>query len=243
MIKEITSTSNELIKKLAKLKDTKNIKKEGMILIEGEHLIKEAKDDLLFILTLHELEEFNCDQYIVTKDILTKLSSGKSFSRVIGVTKLLKSKAIETNKVVYLNKVQDPGNVGTIFRTSLAFSYFDVVVDSGCAYQYSSKVIQSSQGSIFKLNINNGNINTLKQLKKDGYKIICTCLDPNSKKLSEICKVFNKICVVFGNEGQGIDQEILDLSDIKLIIEMSNIDSLNVAISAGIILYELNKLD
>ena len=72
---------------------------------------------------------------------------------------------------------------------------------------------------------------------KDGYKIIVTCLDTNSKKISEICKVFDKICIVFGNEGQGVDQEILALSDEKLMIEMANIDSLNVAVSAGIILY------
>ena len=115
--------------------------------------------------------------------------------------------------------------------------YFEIIADEGTASKYNSKVIQSSQGSIFKLNILEKNIEYLRKLKRDGYKIIVTCLDTNSKKISEICKVFDKICIVFGNEGQGVDQEILALSDEKLMIEMANIDSLNVAVSAGIILY------
>ena len=237
MIKEITSRNNEFIKYLVSLKDNKNIKKEGKFLVEGMHLITEAKNQLVCVLTLDEIPNLPCDQYIVTKEILAKLSNNKSTSKVIGVVNLLKENEVKSNKLIYLNKVQDPGNVGTIFRTALAFNYFDIIIDKETASKYNPKVIQSSQGSIFKLNIIEKNIDFLKKLKQDGYKIIVTCLDVNSKKISEICKVFDKICIVFGNEGQGVDKEIIDLSDKKLMIEISNIDSLNVAISAGIILY------
>lgn len=237
MIKTITSRNNEFIKYLVSLKDNKNIKKEDKFLIEGIHLINEAKDDLICVLTLEEIPTLNCDQYIVTEEILSKLSNNKSISKIIGVVNLLKEKDIKSKKLVYLNKVQDPGNVGTIFRTALAFNYFDIIVDKETAFKYNSKVIQSSQGSIFKLNIVEKDISFLKKLKEQGYKIIVTCLDKNSKKISEICNVFDKICIVFGNEGQGVDKEIINLSDEKLMIEIANIDSLNVAVSAGIILY------
>ena len=237
MIKEITSRNNEFIKYLVSLKENKNIKKEQKFLIEGMHLINEAKNYLVCVLTLEEIPNLDCDQYIVTREILAKLSNNKSTSKVIGVVNLIEEKEVKSNKLIYLNKVQDPGNVGTIFRTALAFNYFDIIADEGTASKYNSKVVQSSQGSIFKLNILEKNIEYLRKLKKDGYKIIVTCLDTNSKKISEICKVFDKICIVFGNEGQGVDQEILALSDEKLMIEIANIDSLNVAVSAGIILY------
>lgn len=150
MIKTITSNTNEFIKYLNKLKDTSFSKKENKALIEGEHLVNEAKDYLLAILTLKEIKGLEIDQYIVTEEILKKLSSGKSFSKIIGLISLKKEEPIKSNVLIYLNRVQDPGNVGTIFRTSLAFSYFDILIDEGSSYKYNPKVIQASQGSIFK---------------------------------------------------------------------------------------------
>lgn len=237
MIKEINSKNNDFIKYLVSLKEIKNIKKENKFLVEGMHLVLEAKENLICILTLKEEKDFTCDQYIVNEDILKKVSSSKTPPKIIGLVNSIKEKEITSNKLIYLNRVQDPGNVGTIFRTALAFNYFDIITDSGCSSKYNSKVIQASQGSIFKLNIIEKNVEFLKDLQRKGYKIIVTCLDPNSKKISEISKVFDKICIVFGNEGQGVDKEIIEMSDYKLMIEMGNIDSLNVAVSAGIILY------
>lgn len=242
MIKTITSNTNEFIKYFNKLKDTSFSKKENKALIEGEHLVNEAKDYLLAILTLKEIKGLEIDQYIVTEEILKKLSSGKSFSKIIGLISLKKEEPIKSNVLIYLNRVQDPGNVGTIFRTSLAFSYFDILIDEGSSYKYNPKVIQASQGSIFKLNIINSDYSHLISLKKEGYKIIVTALNNNSIYLKDFkLKDNEKYVIVFGNEGQGVSKEIIDIADYVLKIDINNIDSLNVAIASGIILYSLKK--
>lgn len=242
MIKTITSNTNEFIKYLNKLKDTSFSKKENKALIEGEHLVNEAKDYLLAILTLKEIKGLEIDQYIVTEEILKKLSSGKSFSKIIGLISLKKEEPIKSNVLIYLNRVQDPGNVGTIFRTSLAFSYFDILIDEGSSYKYNPKVIQASQGSIFKLNIINSDYSYLASLKKEGFKIIVTALNNNSIYLKDFkLKDNEKYVIVFGNEGQGVSKEIIDIADYVLKIDINNIDSLNVAIASGIILYSLKK--
>ncbi|MDD7264121.1 MAG: RNA methyltransferase [bacterium] len=242
MIKTITSNTNEFIKYLNKLKDTSFSKKENKALIEGEHLVNEAKDYLLAILTLKEIKGLEIDQYIVTEEILKKLSSGKSFSKIIGLISLKKEEPIKSNVLIYLNRVQDPGNVGTIFRTSLAFSYFDILIDEGSSHKYNPKVIQASQGSIFKLNIINSDYSHLISLKKEGYKIIVTALNNNSIYLKDFkLKDNEKYVIVFGNEGQGVSKEIIDIADYVLKIDINNIDSLNVAIASGIILYSLKK--
>ena len=242
MIKTITSNTNEFIKYLNKLKDTSFSKKENKALIEGEHLVNEAKDYLLAILTLKEIKGLEIDQYIVTEEILKKLSSGKSFSKIIGLISLKKEEPIKSNVLIYLNRVQDPGNVGTIFRTSLAFSYFDILIDEGSSYKYNPKVIQASQGSIFKLNIINSDYSYLASLKKEGFKIIVTALNNNSIHLKDFkLKDNEKYVIVFGNEGQGVSKEIIDIADYVLKIDINNIDSLNVAIASGIILYSLKK--
>ena len=105
MIKEITSRNNEFIKYLVSLKENKNIKKEQKFLIEGMHLINEAKNHLVCVLTLEEIPNLDCDQYIVTKEILAKLSNNKSTSKVIGVVNLIEEKEVKSNKLIYLNKV------------------------------------------------------------------------------------------------------------------------------------------
>ena len=135
--------------------------------------------------------------------------------------------------------MQDPGNVGTILRTALAFGFKDVILSKGCAFKYSFKVIQSSQGSIFKLNVVSNDKDFLFSLKNRGYKLISTSLDKDSKFLSEIN--FNKdskYVVILGNEGQGISKDIQEKSDIKIKIEINDIDSLNVGVAGGIIMYE-----
>lgn len=242
MIKTITSNTNEFIKYLNKLKDTSFSKKENKVLIEGEHLVNEAKDYLLAILTLKEIKGLEVDQYIVTEEILKKLSSGKSFSKIIGLISLKKEEKIKSNVLIYLNRIQDPGNVGTIFRTALAFSYFDILIDEGSSYKYNPKVIQASQGSIFKLNIINSDFSNLVSLKKEGYKIIVTALNNNSIYLKDFKLLDNeKYVIIFGNEGQGVNKEIIDIADYILKIDINNIDSLNVAIASGIILYSLKK--
>jgi len=238
MIQEIKSRDNSLIKYVNKLKDNSFSKEEKKFIIEGIHLVEMAKNNLLYVLTEKKLDEkMYPNQYLVTKEILEKLSNNKSSSSVIGICKFIDEKDDNDGDILYLEDVQDPGNVGTLFRTALAFNIKNIYVSEKTAYKYNLKVIQASQGSIFDLNIKILNIEDLIKLKEKQYKIITTSLSKNSVYLNDFKFDKNqKYIVILGNEGQGVSQIALKEADIVLKIRMENIDSLNVAIAGGIIL-------
>lgn len=234
MIKTITSLQNQFIKDLVSLKTSNKKKKENRFLIEGEDLVSMAYEtnQLDLVISLEEqLNYSDVDQIIVNQSILDKLSNNKSTSKILGVAHYQKFQDLG-KKVIFLDNVQDPGNVGTIIRTALSFSYDSVVLGNNSASLYNEKVIQSSKGAVFKLPVYE-QVN-LKELKEDGYKIVSTALEGAINYLD--LSLNDKFVLVFGNEGQGVCQETLSLSDKIIKIDISNIDSLNVAIAAGILM-------
>ena len=234
MIKTITSLQNQFIKDLVSLKTSNKKKKENRFLIEGEDLVSMAYEtnQLDLVISLEEqLNYSDVDQIIVNQSILDKLSNNKSTSKILGVAHYQKYQDLG-KKVIFLDNVQDPGNVGTIIRTALSFSYDSVILGNNSASLYNEKVIQSSKGAVFKLPVYE-QVN-LKELKDDGYKIVSTALEGAINYLDLSLNV--KFVLVFGNEGQGVCQETLSLSDKIIKIDMDHIDSLNVAIAAGILM-------
>ncbi len=233
----ITSLTNPYIKELNELKKN-NIKKEkNMFLVDGLDFILLAKQNNLLkeILTLSYLEEYqDIKQIIVTKPILDKLSINKTSSNVIGVCYYSQNKEIKGDKLLYLDGVQDPGNVGTLIRTALAFSYSGVILSKDTASIYNDKVISSTKGAIFSLPIYNDV--DLISLKEKGYEIVSTSLK-NAIDYKEY-HVKNKFVLVLGNEGQGVKEENLLISDYIVKINMDNIDSLNVGVAGGILMNE-----
>jgi len=155
---------------------------------------------------------------------------------VVAVCSMKKELPITGDKVLYLDNISDPGNLGTIFRSALAFGYKDIILDNTVS-MYNEKVISSSQGAIFKLNIVNGDISSLKKLNQ--YQIISTEIK-GSILLDEI-KPNPKHILVLGNEAHGIKQEILNISSLRVRIPIQDIESLNVAIAGAICMYALNK--
>ena len=243
MIKEIKSLDNKIIKYTLKLKENKYQKEEKKYIIETYHLLEMSLKDLEYVFSLSPLElPENIIQYIVTEDILKKLSSNKSFSKVIGVVKMNEKPLDYSYDILYLDNLQDPGNIGTILRTSLAFSYFNIGLSLNTCSIYNSKVIQSAQGALFNLNFERFEIERLKELQKEGYKILVTTLSNDSIFINEFKRKMNeKLIIVVGNEGNGVRKEIIDIADYKIKIDISNIDSLNVGIATGITLFELKK--
>jgi TrmH family RNA methyltransferase len=140
------------------------------------------------------------------------------------------------DRIVYLDGVQDPGNVGTIIRTALAFNYDAVILSEDSASIYNDKVISSTKGALFMMNIVSC---SLEELKEKGYQLIVTSLGKSVDYKS--ISVSNKACIVLGSEGQGVKQSTLDMSDVIVRIDISNIDSLNVGVAAGILLNEYRK--
>ena len=230
MKKYISSSSNQLIKNLVKLKSTKD-----KFLIEGKDLLDLAYlNNLLdMVITSEDNDEFeNVDKIIVPSFILEKLSNNKSVQPYIGVAHLNYSSSVLGDKLVYLDGVQDPGNVGTIIRTALAFSYDGVVLSKDSASITNSKVIQSTKGALFSIPLVNDI--TLNELKEKGYVVIVTALEGAINYLKS--PKFDKFVLVLGNEGQGVKKENIEMADTVVKIEMGNIDSLNVAVAGGILL-------
>lgn len=230
MKKYITSSSNQLIKDLVKLKSSKD-----KFLIEGKDLLDLAYlNNLLdMVITTEDNDEFEgVDKIIVPSFILEKLSNNKSVQPYIGVAHLNYSSINLGDKLVYLDGVQDPGNVGTIIRTALAFSYDGVVLSKDSASITNSKVIQSTKGALFSIPLVNDL--SLQELKDKGYVVVVTALEGAINYLKT--PKFDKFVLVLGNEGQGVKKENIEIADTVVKIEMGNIDSLNVAVAGGILL-------
>lgn len=235
-MKEITSTKNPLIKELLELKKSSIKKQKQMFLVDGEDFIFLAHEKKLLkmILTLSYQEKYDdVEQIIVTKPILDKLSSNVNSSSMIGVCSFFIQKEIIGNKLIYLDGVQDPGNVGTIIRTALAFNYDGVILSDDTASIYNDKVISSTKGALFKIPLYlDVNINEL----KDKYCLVATSLH-NAINYKEF-KNRDKFILILGNEGQGVKKEIIEIASYNVKIPMDNIDSLNVAIAGGILMNE-----
>ncbi len=237
MIKVIESEENKIIKYVNKLKNSKYIKSEKRFIIEGFHLLEMAKkEDIDFVLTLEKIDSLdeNIIQYIVNEKIMKKLSVNKSFSKVIAVCKIKDDPLIDGDFILYLDSLQDPGNIGTILRTALAFNCKSVISTSLSSF-YNQKCIQASQGAIFSLNLIKGDVKMLLGLKKE-YQLIGTSLKEDTIDLKDF-KRPKKAILIVGNEGNGVSKEVLDIVDKTIKIQISNIDSLNVGIATGILLY------
>lgn len=244
---KITSLTNKNVMQWRELKTSEGRKKFGQFLVEGEKLVNEAnKNGLLSILIYNQEPNLSIDSKVVKvevdKKVMNKLSSLVTPPKVIGVCNFREPNIENPNVIVAFDGVQDPGNGGTIIRTCLAFNFKKVLVSKDNFDLYNDKFIRATMGSFFKVDIEKVDLyKKLTNLKESGYKIIVTDLNGDSNFLK--AKNFKKMVIVFGSEGQGISERILELADLKLKIEINKeLESLNVASAAAITLYEINKI-
>lgn len=236
-----TSINNSKIKELKKLQNKKYRDETNMFLVETKHLVKEAYDSgYLDELLVLEGSIFSLDvkTNYISENVLKYLSLMPSPSEVIGICKKREEK-LKGDKILILDDIQDPGNLGTIIRSSVAFGVSTIVLSKGCADAYSDKVIRASQGMIFKVNIIRSDIKeVVNKLKAEDYKILGTKVD-GGKEIKSVSKS-EKFAIIMGNEGNGVSKEVLDLCDEYIYIPMNkNCESLNVGVATSIILYEL----
>ena len=239
----ITSRDNSKIKHIRKVLDKKNSLEEELFVIEGENLVFEAiKNNLLVELYLLDGVEniFNFECNYVTLDVMKSISSLSSTPRVIGISKFINKNKLG-KRVVLLDNIQDPGNAGTIIRNSVAFNIDSVVFSKGSVSPYNDKVLRSTGGMIYNTNIIIDDLkHVIGELKENNIKVYATSLK-SSKSLESIPKS-EEYAIIFGNEGNGISNEILDLSDESIRIDMNDMcESLNVGVSTGIVLYYMFK--
>ena len=241
----ITSVDNKKIKRYVSLKNSKDRKKEGLFLVEGMHMCYEAnKCGLLTDLIVLEKTEisFNYSGEItyVTPNVMKKVSNLLTPPNVIGVCQILDNKEIIGDRLLILDDVQDPGNIGTIIRSANAFNIDTIILSNNSVDIYNDKVLRSTQGMIFNMNIVYGDLlDIIPRIRDNGYTILGTNVndgvDVRNIKVS-------KYALIMGNEGNGVHEEIQDMCDKNLYIKMnSSCESLNVGVATSILLYELNR--
>ena len=237
----ITSKDNGRIKEIRKILNKKYSLEKGLFIIEGENLVEEAiKNNLLK--ELYVLEGYECKydfQYDeVTHEVMKSISDLKSTPRLLGVAKIKKEEQIG-KKIIILDDIQDPGNAGTIIRNAVAFGIDTVVFSKSSVSVYNEKTLRSTGGMIFNINIIIDDLeHVISQIKDNNIKVIGTSL--NTSKSLETLEKMDNFAIIFGNEGNGVSKDILSLCDEVIKINMnSKCESLNVAVSSGIVLYNL----
>ena len=236
----IESVNNKKIKEYAKLQQKKERDKTNLFLVEGYHMVKEAfqAHALVELFILDGLEcplPFNYEY--VTQPVLNKLSNQNSNSKMIGVCKKMNVHPKKEEAILLLDNVQDPGNVGTILRTAHSFGIDCIYASKGCADIYNPKTIQSSQGALFYIPCKQVDLETkILDLQKQGVEIYATALHSKHENLQDI-HPNKKYAILVGNEGQGVSEKLIRISDHIVKIEMETFESLNVAIAASICMY------
>lgn len=229
----ITSADNPKIKYLGKLNTVKYRKKEKKFLVEGKHLVEEARNFGLLeeAFSLEEKEGYTQ----ISASVMQKLCNTDTAVSEIGLCRCIERKEL-TERCIALDAVQDPGNMGALMRSAAAFGFTTVILGEGCVDIYNDKVIRSSQGAIFKLNFIYAKLPSfLSELKE--YSVYGTDVSFGIC-LADIAYT-DKIVVVLGNEGNGISSEVRKALRQNIYIPMQNTESLNVSVAGGIIMYEL----
>lgn len=237
----ITSLTNQEVKYLDKLKQRKYREEEKKFLVEGEHLVEEAiKGNVLEKIVVLENTKFNFNfpKIEVSKEVMKKISSVDTPPNIIGLCKMLDEKAVG-NKILMLDMIQDPGNLGTIIRSAVAFGVDTVVLSENTVDLYNPKVIRSTQGMIFHVNILRRTLEEeICALKTRNIPIYTTNVEQgeNIRNIEDI----DKYALIVGNEGNGVRKEIAAFADHNIYISMNPVvESLNVAVATSILLYEL----
>jgi TrmH family RNA methyltransferase len=189
--------------------------------------------------------DFNLDvnKFVVTESVMNKLSSTDTIPEIVGVVRKIDNNEIVGNKVLILDRIQDPGNLGTLIRSAVAFGVDTIILSNDTVDMYNSKVLRSAQGMIFNTNILRGNlIDYINELKNNNFEIIGTDVNEgiSLKKMDKK----DKYALVLGNEGNGLSNDVRDLCDSFIYIDMKDfVDSLNVGVAGSIILYEMSDIN
>lgn len=236
----IRSLNNSTIREYASLRNRKYRIQKQLFLAEGEHLCEEAQKAGILkraVVAERKMGAYPYDDILyVTDDVMRKLTDTVSSSDIVGICRFPAETETTGRKVLLLDGVQDPGNLGTLIRTALSFGFKDVFCSNDSADLYNEKVLRSTQGSAFQIRYRRTDLyKTIERLKEEQYAIYGTSLQDGTA-LSSFEKK-EKVAIILGNEGNGVHQQLLQLCDKNIYVEMETFESLNVAVAGGIILY------
>ena len=247
-MEEITSVNNSLVKETAKLLQKKYRDSENKFILEGFKAIDEAYNlgieiNYIFVNSnkLRKYEFFKGKIYSTNEIVLKKISDASSAPEAVGVAVQKHSKKSDfryLKKVILLEGIKDLGNLGTIIRTAAAFGIDGILLFGECADLYSPKCVRSAVGNLWKIPILiTSDLSDLRELFKD-YQRVATL--PLAKTLLKEFEPKDKCLMMFGSEADGLSNKLIDFSTESVKIEMAdNVESLNLAISAGVVMYKM----
>lgn len=241
-MEKITSLQNKKVKEWCLLHKKKYRDETRQFLIEGEHLIEEALKEGIVETILYSnwcpFEFGNCIE--VTEGILEKVSDNPSGASYIAICNQKEKEPSCYNRILLLDGIQDPGNLGTLIRTAVSFSFDAIYCSKETVDLYNEKTIRSTQGALFHIPVIRKDLmEVIPFLKDKKVKVIATSLN-NAVSMESIIEEEN-MAFILGNEGQGVSQKVIETSDISMRIDMHGFESLNVGVAGGIIMYKYRK--
>ena len=228
------------VKYYKKLREKKYILEYNKYVVEWKDLVEEAsKSGVLESIIVGEENkyDFNVPVEILSCKDMKSISLLNSVPNIMGVVRLKVDNVIKGKKIIILDDVQDPGNVGTIIRSALAFNVDTVVLSEGSVSLYNDKMIRSSEGTIFKMNVVRMNTElAIEKIKSNGIKVYYADM-AGKEKLDSL--ELDSYALVLGSEGQGISDKVKRLADSSISVPINNdCESLNVACCGAIIMYK-----
>jgi TrmH family RNA methyltransferase len=247
-LKYIESVKNPKVKAWKKLLTKKERDQSGTYLIEGFHLVEEALKEqiVLEVIINQDMERqthMNLEgiEVVYVKDDVMKVICDTETPQGIAAVceqKTVSIDDIKLEKILLLDRVQDPGNLGTMIRTADAAGIDAVILGEGCADPYNPKVVRATQGSLFHLPLMK--VNLAEFIEKLDMPVYGTALE-GGLPFEQVEKA-ESFALLMGNEGQGVSKDLLEITTKNLYIPIyGKSESLNVAIAAGILLYYLRK--
>ena len=251
-MREITSNQNPVVKAMRELRESRARQSQMRMLVEGEKMIREAAESGLKVYDVlvdaqkwekyapvaQLMEDAGANVYAAPLRVIEAVCDTKTPQGVVA-SFALPASGMPEGMLVALDGVQDPGNVGTIWRTADAAGFGGLLVGEGSADPFSQKVQRSAMSSAFRVPVKCGNmVEMLLEKKAQGYRIVASALDGTDFR--ERIDAGEKAILIVGSEARGISPEVMALADVKLRIPMlGKAESLNAAVAAGIFMYQM----
>ena len=245
-MERITSRRNDRIVHMKKLGSDRGYRHQcGEFICDGAKLLREALEhgaDITAVLTSGELPgniPLNAEVFEVPGELLDHVSPLKTSQDVVFSCRIPTGSAFPSGDgIIILERIQDPGNVGTVIRTANAFGIGTVILTGGCADIYNPKTVRASMGAVFRQHVIETGIEVVTKLKESGIRILGAALGDGCRDFREV--TLSGAAVAIGSEGSGLSADMLALCDERVIIPMSpECESLNAAAAAAVIMWEM----
>ena len=249
MTEHITSLKNAKVTTWKSLKDRKGRKETGCFLVEGRKMVEEALASAFSIdailVDADRAAEFSLPRHIpvftMPSHVLAAVCDTKTPQGIAAVVRMADVQ-LTGSRLVAMDGVQDPGNVGTIIRTADAAGFDGVILSTQCADVFSPKVLRATMGSIFRMGIRvtDDLPGVLAQMVKEGASVLSSQLD--GEPFYQRSPLNERFVLVIGSEGNGVTDEVKAVATHKVKLPMrGGAESLNAAVAAGIMMYELTR--